>query len=140
MVAKKTAALGAQARYVGFGLGIGPEPQRKLDADTPARPKPLAQRFANQVDRRGMRCVLSLGDDEASFQELDRIVFVEHAHVDQPAVLPSGPAPCPDRRRAHAPYANAPRRHGSMPQAQYTTPRGQVIDARGALEPVAKRR
>src|SRR5207245_9023188 len=29
-------------------------------------------------------------DDESSFQELDRIVFVEHADVDQPAVLPTG--------------------------------------------------
>src|SRR2546430_17159857 len=45
-------------------------------------------------------------DDESSFQELDRIVFVEHADVDQPAVLPTGPASCSDRGLGHAVHAN----------------------------------
>src|SRR5437667_1592289 len=67
-------------------------------------------------------------DDESSFQELDRIVFVEHADVDQPAVLPTGPASCSDRGLGHAVHANARRRHGSMPQARYTASRGQITD------------
>jgi len=101
MVGQKVAGIATHDRDVGFRFGIGPEPKRKLDADTPARSKRLAQGFTGQVDRRGMRSVLRLGDDESSFQELDRIVFVEHADVDQPAVLPTGPASCSDRGLGH---------------------------------------
>jgi len=69
MVGQKVAGIATHDRDIGFRFGIGPEPKRKLDADTPARSKRLAQGFTGQVDRRGMRSVLRLGDDESSFQD-----------------------------------------------------------------------
>ena len=49
MVGQKIAGIAPDDGHVGFRLGIGPEPQRKLDADTPAHAKRLVQGFANGV-------------------------------------------------------------------------------------------
>jgi hypothetical protein len=72
---------------VWLGLRIGVERQRELDAHGPSHAECRPQLVLGELDGHGVRGPLRLHDDQASGQELDGLVLVEQAQLDQPGVL-----------------------------------------------------
>ncbi len=74
-------------------LGLGPviEDDRALSLNEPALSESALQRLRHEKHRRPMRAVLWLLDEQQTVEQLDRVVLVEEAVVDQPPVLVAGP-------------------------------------------------
>jgi len=73
----------------------------KLDAHSPTRSERVAQHVTGQIDGGGVWRVLRLGDDQAALEQLDRIVLVEEAEIEQAGVLLPRPPPRSDRHGRH---------------------------------------
>jgi hypothetical protein len=65
-------------------LGLRPviEDDRALSLNEPALSEPTLQRFRHEEDRRPVRAVLWLLDEQQPVEQLDRVVLVEEAVVD----------------------------------------------------------
>lgn len=92
--------------HVGLGLGFVVEGDRVLKADDPALTEGRAERIPGETNRSGVRAALGLGDDHLAADQLDRLVLVEHAQLDEPVVLVPGPASGLQR------YGHRPKRNG----------------------------
>jgi len=74
-------------------LGLGPviEDDRALSLNEPALSESALQRLRHEKYRRPMRAVLWLLDEQQAVEQLDRIIFVEEAVIDQALVLVARP-------------------------------------------------
>ncbi len=75
-------------------LRLGPviEDDRTLCLHEPAFSKRALHRFRREKHRRPVQNVLRLLHEQQPVEQLDRVVLVEEAVVDQPLVLVTGPA------------------------------------------------
>src|SRR5207245_5952184 len=75
-------------------LRLGPvtENDRTLCLDEPTLSERPLHRLRHEKHRRPVRAVLRLLHEQQAIEQLDRVVFVEEAVVDQPLVLATGPA------------------------------------------------
>src|SRR5712692_2552787 len=74
-------------------LRLGPvvEDDRTLCLNEPAVSERLLHRLRHEKHRRSVRAVLRLLHEQQPIEQLDRVVLVEEAVVDQPLVLLAGP-------------------------------------------------
>src|SRR5438876_910667 len=77
---------------VGLRLGAVVETDRTLDLDKPAVPERALERLGDEQHRRAVRARLRLLHEEQAVEQLDRVVLVEEALVDQPRVFAASPA------------------------------------------------
>src|SRR5689334_3019404 len=76
------------------GLRLGPEVEadRALDLNEPTIAERALERLRNEPHRGAVRARLRLLDEQQTIEQLDRVVLVEDAAIDQPRVLTPGPA------------------------------------------------
>src|SRR5205823_5460018 len=98
---------------VRFRLGAGVEADRTLDLDKPGISECALERPGDEQNRRTVRARLRLLDEQQPVEQLDRVVLVEEAVVDQPRVLAAGPAMQGGPRGRHVADAIDPRRAAS---------------------------
>src|SRR3990172_9040115 len=68
------------------------EIDRVRSLNEPANSESELQRLRHQNDRRPVRAVLRLLDEQQAVEQLDGVILVEEAVVDQSRVLVTGPA------------------------------------------------
>src|SRR5262249_35435664 len=79
-------------------LGSTAENDRTLDLNEPSVAEGPAQCLRHEHRRRAVEARLRLLDEQEPVDQLDRVVLVEEAMIQQPLVLVSGPAMQADRR------------------------------------------
>src|SRR2546427_8158250 len=111
-------------------LRLGPvaENDRTLCLDEPSLSERPLHRFRHEKHRRPARAVLRLLHQQQPIEQLDRVVLVEEAVVDQPPVLMAGPATQAEasgaRRPGPPPAAPLARPPGGAPAPAGATPLG----------------
>src|SRR5712691_2831047 len=101
MLAAVVAPAAGHHGNVRFWLGLVVQCDRPLGSHQPSWSKGRPERVLDQPDCRVMLAALRLADDHLAAQQLDGIVGLEEAGVDQPVVLQPRPAARSERILHH---------------------------------------